>query len=137
MKPAIIKGNRYKDDRGILKFNNDFDATEVKRVYTLQNVDSDFIRSWQGHQIEQRWFSSVLGSFKIKIIEPDNWRNPSKNLPVVEFILTAKNLDILHVPAGYITSIQAMEENAILLVFADYKLDENNDEYRFPSDYFK
>lgn len=137
MKPTIIKGKSFTDERGILKFNNEFDATSVKRVYTMRNVDCDFVRSWQGHQIEQRWFSAVLGSFKIIIIEPDNWKTPSKDLPVLEFILTAENLDILHIPAGFITSIQAAEENATLLVFADYQLYEINDEYRFSSDYFK
>lgn len=137
MKPAIIKGNSHQDERGILKFNNDFNALGIKRVYTIQNRDEDFIRSWQGHQIEQRWFSAILGSFKIKLIAPDDWEVPSKNLSILEFILEAKNLDILHIPAGFISSIQAIEENSTLLVFADFELGEIEDEYRFSSDYFK
>lgn len=79
----------------------------IKRMYTIENVDADFIRGWQGHKIEQRWFSPISGSFKIKLIEPNNWENPSQNLPVLEFVLNAESLDVLHVPPGFISSIQA------------------------------
>jgi hypothetical protein len=46
-------------------------------------------------------------------------------------------LDVLHIPQGYISSIQALEPEAKLLVMADYLLGEINDEYRFDADYFK
>ncbi|WP_285269918.1 hypothetical protein [Kaistella rhinocerotis] len=45
----VIKGSRHEDERGILTFNNVFDASEVKRIYTIQNHFTDFIRGWQGH----------------------------------------------------------------------------------------
>jgi len=136
MKPKIISGSSHQDDRGTICFNNDFNATAIKRVYTIQNVDSNFIRAWQGHQTEQRWFAAIAGSFEIKLIEIDLWENPAKNLPVLQFTLCADHLDMLHVPAGYITSIQSKEENSKLLVFADYELGEIHDEFRFPADYF-
>lgn len=136
MEPKIICGNQHQDHRGTIFFNNDFKALGIKRVYIIENADCKFIRAWQGHQIEQRWFSAIAGSFKIKLIEIDHWENPSKNLPVLEFILEANTLDILLIPKGFITSIQANEEQSKLLVFADYDLGEVDDEYRFPNDYF-
>lgn len=136
MKPTIIKGNHHQDERGIIKFNNDFNALGIKRVYSIENANTAFIRAWQGHKIEQRWFSAVVGSFKIKLIEIDNWIQPSTDLSVLEFVLSSENLDILHVPAGFISSIQSQEANSKLLVFADYVLGEITDEYRFPPDYF-
>lgn len=136
LQPKIIKGNRHGDDRGTLTFNNDFDASGIKRVYTIENSSLSFKRAWQGHQIEQRWFSAIAGSFKIKLIEIDVWDSPAKDLLVLEFILTAESLDILHIPGGYASSIQALEEDSKLLLFADYQLGEIQDEYRFPSDYF-
>lgn len=136
MTPTLIKGNRHQDERGSLCFNNDFKAFGIKRIYTLENADTQFIRGWQGHKIEQRWFSSVVGSFKIKLVGIDNWDNPSRDLPVLEFILSAENLDVLHVPQNYASSIQSLEENSKLLVFADFELGEIQDEYRFASDYF-
>lgn len=136
MQPQIIKGNHHKDDRGTLTFNNDFNALGIKRVYTIENESLDFLRAWQGHQIEQRWFSAVAGSFKIKLIEIDDWKNPTKDLPIIEFILNSENLDILHVPRGFATSIQSLEDHSKLLLFADYQLGEIQDEYRFASNYF-
>ncbi|HQC06454.1 MAG TPA: WxcM-like domain-containing protein [Kaistella chaponensis] len=136
MQPQIIKGNHHKDDRGTLTFNNDFNALGIKRVYTIENESLDFLRAWQGHQIEQRWFSAVAGSFKIKLIEIDDWKNPTKDLPILEFILNSENLDILHVPRGFATSIQSFEDHSKLLLFADYQLGEIQDEYRFASNYF-
>ena len=136
MQPQIIKGNHHKDDRGTLTFNNDFNALGIKRVYTIENESLDFLRAWQGHQIEQRWFSAVAGSFKIKLIEIDDWKNPTEDLPILEFILNSENLDILHVPRGFATSIQSLEDHSKLLLFADYQLGEIQDEYRFASNYF-
>lgn len=136
MQPKIIKGNHHTDDRGTLTFNNDFNALGIKRIYSIENKSLDFVRAWQGHQIEQRWFSAIAGSFRIKLIEIDHWENPSKDLPVLEFILSSDNLDILHVPGGFATSIQALEKQSKLLLFADYEMGEIQDEFRFPNDYF-
>ena len=136
MEPTIFSGNHHQDKRGIVRFNNDFNALGIKRIYTLENSDTEFIRAWQGHKIEQRWFSATIGSFKIKLIKIDSWEYPSNNLTILEFILDAENLDILHVPAGYVSAIQSLQEESKLLVFADYAVGEVDDEYRFSADYF-
>ena len=135
--PKIIAGNSHSDQRGILSFNNDFNALEVKRVYFIENIDNQFIRGWQGHQIEQRWFSAVHGVFKICIIAIDNWEKPSRKLKINEFILNSNSLNILHIPKGYITSIQSLEVKSKLMVFSDYGLGVTNDECRYDIDYFK
>ena len=135
--PKIVKGNRHSDTRGTLIYNNEFVATEVKRVYFIENADLNFVRGWQGHKIEQRWFSAVSGSFQIQLIEIDNWDFPSKDLKIFTFILSAEKLDVLHVPQGYISSIRSIDEGSKLLVMADYLLGEIQDEYRFDVDYFK
>ena len=122
MQPKIIKGNHHTDHRGTLSFNNDFNSFGVKRVYTIENESLDFVRAWQGHQIEQRWFVAVVGSFRIKLVPIDNWENPSKDLPIFEFVLTTENFDVLHVPAGFASSIQALEEKSKLLLLADYQM---------------
>jgi dTDP-4-dehydrorhamnose 3,5-epimerase-like enzyme len=134
--PKIIEGGFYDDDRGSLHFNNDFVASDIKRIYTITNKDQDFIRAWTGHKIERRWFSAVGGAFQIKLIKIDNWESPSKNLPQLEFLLSDENLDVLAIPSGYVTSIQASEENSKLLVMADYMLGEIKDEYRIEKSYF-
>lgn len=137
MIPNLIKGNSHQDPRGVVLYNNDFDASKIKRVYLIENSSVDIIRAWQGHQIEQRWFSVVQGAFIIQLIAVDDWETPSIHLPKLEFTLTAITLDILHIPAGYISSIQSLEEHSKLVVMADYQLGEIDDEFRYPFDYFK
>ena len=136
MKPTLILGNCHQDERGQLFYNNDFDTTCIKRMYVIENHSVDFVRAWQGHKIEQRWFSAVQGRFKIQLISIDNWDMPSENLPRIEYHLHSEKLDILHIPAGYISSIQALEEKSKLVVMSDYHLGEINDEFRYTTDYF-
>ena len=136
MKYKLIKGGSHSDNRGTIGFNNDFDASDIKRIYTIQNNSTSFVRAWQGHAIERRWFSVVKGSFVIKLIKIDNWENPGKNTEVFSIILNDKNFDTFFVPRGYVNSIQALEENSKLMAMSDYILGEVKDEYRFDSNYF-
>lgn len=137
MVPKIISGGSHSDERGTLRFNNSFDATNIKRIYVIENKKTTFVRAWQGHRIEQRWFSVLQGSFKIELIAIDNWENPSKKLQADVFFISPDAFDVLHVPKGYVSSIQSLEEGSKLLVMSDYLLGEIQDEYRFDIDYFK
>ena len=134
--PLIITGNCSTDDRGKLLYNNSFNASEIKRIYVIENKDTAFIRAWRGHRIEQRWFSAITGNFEVKLIAVDSWDNPTKTLQQLVFELSSERMDVLHIPAGYISSIQAKTAGAKLLVMADYMLGEVKDEYRFDTDYF-
>jgi dTDP-4-dehydrorhamnose 3,5-epimerase-like enzyme len=132
----LLKGRRHQDERGLITYNNDFDASLVKRVYTIENHSTDFIRGWQGHQVEQRWFACMKGSFEISLIKVDDFINPSKDLTIQKYVLINDVLTYLHIPSGYITAIQATEEGSKLLVLADYGFGEIDDEYRYSLDYF-
>lgn len=136
MIPKIIMGSSHTDSRGTLFYNNHFNASVVKRIYLIENQTTDFIRAWQGHRIEQRWFAAIKGSFRIQLIEIDNWDNPSDKLEIFTFIIDSDKLDVLHIPPGYISSIQSLERGSKLIVMADYFLGEIEDEYRYVADYF-
>lgn len=136
MIPAITKGGSHTDSRGTLFYNNDFDVSAIKRMYVIENHTTDFVRAWQGHKLEQRWFSVMKGSFRIQLIAIDHWDNPSTNLERLTFVVDSEKLDVLHIPSGYISSIQSLEQGSKLLVMADYLLGEIKDEYRFDVDYF-
>lgn len=133
----LVTGNHRVDERGILTFNNDFDASAVKRIYFIENRDTQFVRAWQGHKIERRWFTALSGSFEIRIIAIDDWEAPSPNLHQEVFVLESQKLTVLPLPKGYVSSIQALEANSKLMVMADYLMGANQDEYRFSPDYFK
>lgn len=137
MDPKLINGNSHSDQRGTLLYNNDFDASLIKRIYIIENESLQLIRGWQGHQIEQRWFSVVNGKFKIQLIKIDNWEKPSVNLEAFTYLIDSEKLNVLHVPKGFVSSIQSLELNSKLLVMADYLLGETKDEYRYDIDYFK
>ena len=131
MIPKLIPGGSHSDVRGTLTFNNDFDATSIKRMYTIENSDVHSIRGWQGHKIEQRWFSAINGCFKIHILSFEYFENGKRELKPFQFELKSDKMDILHIPAGFVSSIQALEVGAKLLVLADYNVGEVDDEFRF------
>ena len=99
----ILQGKKHTDERGIITYNNDFDASLIQRIYTIENHSTAFIRGWQGHKIEQRWFACMNGSFEISVIQVDDFEQPSKDLKKEKFLLTADVLTYLHVPAGTIS----------------------------------
>src|SRR5690606_41997605 len=98
----LLPGKKHKDHRGIITYNNDFDASQIKRIYTIENHSVDFIRGWQGHQIEQRWFAAMSGSFEIRVVKVDDFEHTSKDLSQNNFILTSDRLDFLHLTVGSI-----------------------------------
>lgn len=136
MFPKIIKGGFFEDERGVLKYNNEYDAALIRRIYIIENKNKNTIRGWQGHKIQQRWFTAIEGTFNICLMKIENWSIPSNHIEILEFSLDPASLDILFVPPGYISSIQSKSDKNKLLVMADYTLNEIQDEYKFPFDYF-
>jgi len=135
--PKIIEGGKHVDERGNLFFNNNFDASMVKRIYFIENSDVNFVRGWTGHKIEQRWFAASHGNFIIKLAKIEDFENSKKEPEILEFELNSGKFNILHVSGGYASAIQAKETGSRLLVMGDYSLGEINDDYRFPLDYFE
>ncbi|WP_180269072.1 WxcM-like domain-containing protein [Sphingobacterium sp. 1.A.5] len=132
-----IQGGIAKDHRGQIRFVNDFDMSDVKRFYIIKNTDLELIRGWRAHKMEQRWFYVLSGSFKIDIVEIDNWEEASRDLNVRTEIVDSSENKVLHLSAGYGTAFQAMTENSELLVFSDYGIENApNDDYTYPLDYF-
>lgn len=133
----FIVGGIAKDARGQIRFANDFDMSLVKRFYIIRNTDTDLVRGWRAHRIEQRWFYVLSGSFSIDIVEVDNWEQTSKDLPVHREVLGVDGQKVLHLSTGYATAFQALEADSELLVFSDYSIDNAaNDDYTYPLDYF-
>lgn len=133
----FIQGGLAKDHRGHIRFVNDFDMAQVKRFYIIKNTDTELVRGWRAHRMEQRWFYALSGGFSIDLVRIDNWDQASPELPVEKKNIRADENQILHVPAGYGTAFQALEADSELLVFADYPIDNaKNDDYTYPVDYF-
>lgn len=133
----IIQGGISEDQRGQIRYVNGFDMTLVKRFYIIKNSDTDLVRGWRGHRIEQRWFYALSGGFSIDLVQIDNWENASPDLTIETRCLKEGSQQILHVPAGYGTALRALHPDSQLLVFADRNIEHAvNDDYTWPIDYF-
>jgi len=132
-----IQGGIAKDHRGQIRFVNDFDMTQVKRFYIIKNADTELVRGWRAHRMEQRWFYVLSGAFAVDLVKIDNWEQPSPELDVEKRVLRASDQQVLHVPVGYGTAFQALEPESELLVFADFGIDNaKSDDYTWPVGYF-
>jgi dTDP-4-dehydrorhamnose 3,5-epimerase-like enzyme len=130
--PIIIQGEVHDDDRGSLQYFNDLDMTHIRRMYSIEIPNTTIVRAWQGHKLESKWFYVSAGKFKIVLVKPDNWVRPSMNLNVDEFILEAKNNQVLFVPSGYVNGFKALSSDSKLIVFSNTTLQESiDDNYRF------
>ncbi|HWK57501.1 MAG TPA: WxcM-like domain-containing protein [Parapedobacter sp.] len=134
---TITPGGIAEDHRGRIRFVNDFDMTAVKRFYIIENKDTETIRGWRAHRIEQRWFYVLDGAFSMKTVKIDDWSKPSRELSVDETIMRSEEQQVVHVPVGYGTAFKALEPGSRLLVFADYGIEHaKDDDYTYPADYF-
>jgi dTDP-4-dehydrorhamnose 3,5-epimerase len=141
----LINGGVAVDDRGSIRFVNDFDFSGVKRFYQI-STHSDlkgFIRAWHGHKKEGKYVyvakgSAVVGAVKMEVrgdlndisdalIEPEG--KPER------FILSAEAPKVLWIPPGYANGFMALEPKTIIQFFATSTLEDSlNDDIRFPAD---
>lgn len=125
MKPEIINGGLAVDDRGIVRFANDFSFTDVKRFYQVSNHRRDYIRAWHGHNHEQKYVYVVKGSALIGAVN-------MQTDEVFKFILSDKKPSILKIPNGFANGFKTLEEDTQILFFSTSTLQESlNDDIRF------
>ena len=135
LEPVVLKGGIHTDGRGDLTYNNeipnlDFD---IKRFFFIEPVE---MRGWHGHQNEDNLFTVVSGFVKILLLKPDDWKYPSHNLPVFEYVLS-HNGDTLYVPKGYVSAMKCVSEFGTVMVCSNKPVEESiKDTYRFSSDFW-
>lgn len=135
--PAIIKGGKFHDHRGSMRFVNDFRFPDVTRFYFIQHPDPSVVRAWQGHQFEKKYFYPVSGSFVVAWVKIDDFENPSQDLVPEYHLLTAGQSELLSVPKGYANGLKALEPNSEILIFSDMDLEASvNEKIRYPSDWW-
>ena len=131
-KPFIINGDLSADDRGELMFVNQFNMELVKRFYVVSNHKQGFIRAWHAHKFESKYVFVVDGTALISTVQIDNWNNPSSNLAIDKFVLTAKKPSILYIPNGYANGFKTLSTDTKIIFFSTSTLEDSiNDDYRF------
>ena len=126
--PHILQGGVAVDDRGSVRFVNDFDFKDVKRFYQVQNHRQGFIRAWHGHQHEAKYVYVASGSALIGAVNMETQ-------VVDKFILSSQSPKVLFIPAGYANGFKTLEENTIILFFSTSDLNSSlKDDIRFAYD---
>lgn len=127
-----IPGERFEDARGLIASLNTFRFKDVKRMYVLHHNDTQTLRGWNGHRFEKKWFFCTKGRFHIRLVAVDNWETPAPDLPVEHVHLSDTRSELLCVPGGYASLIQAEIPGSILTVFSNNTVEESlADSYRF------
>lgn len=130
--PTIIKGGLAVDDRGKLTFINDFSFEGVKRFYMVENHQAGFVRAWHGHKKEAKYVLPVSGSAIVAAVKIDDWDNPSKDLEISRFVLSAASPSLLYIPAGYANGFKTLTDDARLMFFSTTTMEEaKDDDFRF------
>ncbi len=58
----FIPGGLAVDDRGALRFCNDFDMSNAKRFYVVSNHEHRTIRAWHAHKVETKYAYVASGA---------------------------------------------------------------------------
>lgn len=133
-KVEFVAGGLAVDDRGSLKFINDFALAGYKRFYIVENHRQGFIRAWHGHKHEAKAVVCLQGSALVAGVKIDNWESPSKDLPVERFVLSGSKPGALLIPAGYANGFMSLSSDTILMFFSSSTLAESAaDDIRFES----
>ncbi len=128
MKPELINGGLAVDDRGMVRFVNDFSFTDVKRFYQVSNHKRDYIRAWHGHNHEQKYVYVAKGTALVGAVN-------MQTQEVFKFILSDKKPNILKIPNGFANGFKTLEEDTQIMFFSTSTLQESlNDDIRFAYD---
>jgi len=137
----IIKGNVAIDDRGSVKYVNDFDFKNVKRFYQIQNHRQGYIRAWHGHLKEGKYVYVIKGTALIGAVyfsmsySDELAQNVQSQTDPKKFVLSSDSPSILYIPPGYANGFKTLTDNCIIQFFSTSTLEESkNDDIRFPWD---
>lgn len=123
----IIHGNIFSDNRGILKFVNEFDMTRIVRMYTIEPKLA-VVRAWQGHKVETKWFYAAKGRFLVKTMH-------MVTKEINQYLLNSNESKILEINGGYFNGFQSLDEGSILIVYSDFDLQQSmKDDFRLNLD---
>jgi len=130
--PTLLQGGRHMDARGTLSFVNEFDFRGVERFYWVEAGQANVLRGWVGHKREHKWFAVIHGEALIAAVEPDDWKRPRADLPVLRYTLSGTNPQVLHIPPGYATGNVNVAADTILMIFSSGTIENaKTDDFRF------
>lgn len=134
MNPHILSGGLATDDRGTLRFANDFDLSQYKRFYIISNHQQGFVRAWHGHKQEAKAFMVTQGAAIVAAVKIDDWDNPDATTEVTRAVLAGDKPSLFIIPPGFANGSMSLTADASILVFSSLPLtDAAGDDFRFPA----
>ena len=135
--PKIIQGGIYVDERGTLRFVNDFLMHDVVRFYIIRHNNTELIRAWQAHKQERKYFYVLKGKFVVAYLKLDKFDNPDMSLKPEYTVLSEQESKVLAIPEGYANGLKALEPDAEIMVFSNLSVEESQkDDFRFPAEWW-
>ena len=155
--PELMQAGMFVDDRGVMQFINEFpEDFNLKRIYTVENFNTGYVRAWHGHLKESKMVFVTKGSAKIVLfridtlytslynIKKDDWTDTDEfnaqtldvviNRSATPYILSDKNPKLLYIPKHYANGIVSLEPDTKIIVFSNVTLEEaKTDDYRIPA----
>lgn len=119
----LLKGGLAVDDRGSLRFVNDFSFVGVKRFYQVENHRQGFIRAWHGHEREGKYVYAVSGSALVGVV-PLTAAIGDMNA-VKKFVLSDQSPAVLWIPPGNYNGFMSLSSNSKLMFFSTSTLEES------------
>lgn len=119
---TLIKGGIAVDDRGNLRFSNDFNFEGVKRFYQVENYRRGFIRAWHGHKREGKYVWAASGSALVGAVPLGTEKGD--NSKVKKFVLSDKAPSVLWIPAGHYNGFMSLEEETRVIFFSTATIEE-------------
>lgn len=123
---ALIKGGIAVDDRGNVRFTNDFNFEGVKRFYQVENYRRGFIRAWHGHKREGKYVWVACGSALIGAVPLGTEKGDISQ--VKRFVLSDKSPGVLWIPSGHYNGFMSLEENTRIIFFSTATMEETKDD---------
>jgi dTDP-4-dehydrorhamnose 3,5-epimerase-like enzyme len=128
MEVKLLNGGISVDDRGSVRFVNDFNFSNVKRFYHVENHRQGFIRAWHGHRKEGKYVYVASGTALIGIVDMDTEE-------IQKFVLSSKTPKVLFIPPNKYNGFKNLEDNTSVLFFSTSTLEESmGDDIRMPHD---
>ena len=130
MSLELLNGGIAVDDRGSVRFVNDFDFNDVKRFYQVENHRRGFIRAWHAHEKEGKYVYVATGSALVGAV-------PMRDKKLINeegkrFVLSAQKPSVLYIPPGYGNGFMNLEEGTSILFFSTSTLEDSlGDDIRF------
>ena len=114
----ILNGGISVDDRGVVRFVNEFNFDKVKRFYQVENHRRGFIRAWHGHKKEGKYVFVVSGSALIGVVNMENEE-------ITKYVLSDKTPKILWIPPGNFNGFKSLEENTKIMFFSTSSIEDS------------